>query len=184
MGAKNRVSSLRLPHQCRVLSVKREQRTDIGLALAIWVEVRWKEMACSGPLLFFIPGSFPPTMPYVLAMPLYCMRIFNTNCSLSICNCTNLTNSLSTCFLNLYFFSVLIIAEICLGREFNKVCSSSCRMQIATACFLGNDCLSSYVAASVLCLFCVCGCAFCPAIWAEESNSQAETHSLIVPTWM
>lgn len=59
MGAKNRVSSLRLPQQRRDFSVKGEQRTDIGLALAIWVVVRWKEMACSGPLLFFITGSFP-----------------------------------------------------------------------------------------------------------------------------
>lgn len=120
-------------------------------------------MACSGSLPFFITGSFPPAMPYVLAMPLYCMRVFNTNFSLSICSCTNLINSLSTWFLNLYFlffyfFLVLIIAEICLGRKFNRVCSPSCRMQIATACFLGNDCLPFYVAASVPFVLCLWLC--------------------------
>lgn len=31
---------------------------DIGLALAVSVVVQLKEMACSGPLLFFISESF------------------------------------------------------------------------------------------------------------------------------
>ena len=52
---------------------------DIGLALAIAVVVQLKEITCSGSLFFSSVGRFFSTMPYVLAVFLYCMRVFNTN---------------------------------------------------------------------------------------------------------